>query len=68
MNLSGLFIVAAGVFSIMGGVFDWDWFFNSTKGQLWVSLLGRNGARGFFIVLGLGLTILGALITLRVLS
>lgn len=43
-------------------------FFSSSKGQLWVSILGRNGARVFFMVLGLGLTILGALITLKVLS
>jgi len=64
MNLIGLFVIGAGVFCICGAAFDWDWFINSWKARLFVAILGRNGARVFYAILGTFIAILGALITL----
>ncbi len=52
-------IIAAGLFSLAGAVFDWDWFINSRKARLWVRLFGRGGARIFYALLGLGIAGLG---------
>ena len=49
---SGLLIIGAGLFSIAGGVFAWPWFMNHRKARFFVNLLGENGARGLYIVLG----------------
>ena len=43
MNPAGLILMAAGVFSIAGAALDWDFFINSRKARLFVSLFGRNG-------------------------
>ncbi|MFT5526728.1 MAG: hypothetical protein ACI9G1_000145 [Pirellulaceae bacterium] len=66
MNLFGLLIVAAGVFSICGAAFDWDFFMNSRKAQFIVGIFGRPGARIFYGLLGLGITVLGALLALGI--
>lgn len=68
MNPAGLIIVAAGIFSICGAAFDWDWFINSRKAQFFVSIFGRNGARVFYGILGVVLAVLGALLTFGVLK
>ena len=61
MNLVGLFFVAAGLFSIAGAWFDWDWFMNARKARFMVRTFGRKGARIFYGCLGLGLLIFGIL-------
>lgn len=63
MNPVGLVLVAAGVFSILGGALDWGFFMNSRKARGMVRLIGHNGARGFYVVLGLVIAVLGGLIT-----
>ena len=68
MNPFGLILVAAGLFSICGAVFDWDFFINSRKARFYVSIFGRVGARIFYAILGLVIVILGALITLGILK
>ena len=68
MNPVGLILVAAGLFSICGAAFDWDFFLNSRKAQFFVSMLGRTGARGFYGILGLVIMVLGALITSGILK
>ncbi len=68
MNSTGLLIVGAGLFSIAGAVCDWDFFINSRKARLFVSMFGRTGARIFYGVLGFAILILGTLITLGVLK
>jgi hypothetical protein len=52
-----LFIIAVlmGGFCIAGGVYNWDWFMNDRKAALFVTLLGRDGARVLYIFLGIGL-------------
>jgi small neutral amino acid transporter SnatA (MarC family) len=52
--------LAAGGFSIVSAVQDWDWFLQSRKARLFVNLMGRKGARIFYGILGLALVALGA--------
>jgi hypothetical protein len=68
MNPIGLVLVAAGLFSICGAVFDWDWFINSYKARFFVSIFGRNGARIFYGILGLVIVVMGTLLTLGILK
>ena len=49
---TGLLIIAAGLFSIAGGLFAWPFFMNHRKAQFFVRILGMNGARGLYVVLG----------------
>jgi hypothetical protein len=49
MQLVALF---AAFFVITASLFDWDWFFNNSKAMFFVNLLGRNGARAFYLLLG----------------
>lgn len=48
-----LLAVFAGLFSIAGAVLDWDWFFNNGRARPFVKMFGREGARAFYIALGL---------------
>ena len=48
-------MAGCGVFSICGGVFDWDWFMDHRKAQFFVGLLGRTGTRIFYIPVGAAL-------------
>jgi hypothetical protein len=68
MNPAGFFLVAAGIFSICGAVFDWDWFINSRKAQFFVSIFGRNGARIFYGILGTAIAVMGALLAFGILK
>ena len=47
-----IFFILAGLFSIAGAVFNWDFFFNARKARPIVNLIGRTGARIFYGVLG----------------
>ena len=68
MNSWGLIIVAAGLFSVCGAVFDWDFFIDSGKARLIVRMFGRAAARVFYGILGVVGVVVGALITLGMLS
>ncbi|MBL8814518.1 MAG: immunity 17 family protein [Planctomyces sp.] len=65
-NPAGLILVSAGVFSILGGVFGWEFFINSGKAKLFVHLFGRTGARLFYVLLGLFIVVFGTLITMGI--
>ena len=60
MNWVGLLFIAAGGFSIVGAIQDWEWFMQSRKARLFVILMGRKGARVFYGILGLALIVLGS--------
>ena len=62
MNPIGLLLIAGGAFAICGAIFDWDFFFNNYKARPIVALFGRNGARGFYFLLGMVIIVLGALL------
>jgi hypothetical protein len=66
MNATGLIFVAAGIFSICGAAFDWDWFINSYKARFFVAIFGRTGARIFYGLLGIAIVVMGALMMLDI--
>lgn len=55
----GVFAVLAGAFTILGAALDWDWFMNNSRARLFVGLLGRGGARLFYVGLGMIMIALG---------
>jgi hypothetical protein len=60
----GWIMAAIGVFSISGGVFNWDWFMNHRKAWLFVKIFGRTGARIFYGLLGTFLVVVGVVMGL----
>lgn len=60
--LAPILIIAAGAFSILGGVNDWDTFMNNRRARLFVRLFGRRGARIFYIGLGAFLVVGGVIV------
>lgn len=66
MNPMGLILLAAGAFSMCGAWFDWDLFMESRKARLFVAILGRNGARVFYGILGLTIALAGLLVFLGI--
>jgi len=67
----GTFIVALGlaligVFTMLGGILDWDWFMNHSRARGFVQLFGRTGARVFYVLLGLGFVVLAVVAFIRV--
>jgi hypothetical protein len=58
-TLSMLFILCAGVFTVLGAVMDWDFFMNNRRAKLFVSLFGRQGARVVYVILGVFLVGVG---------
>jgi len=54
MHPIGVFMcVAGGAFSVLGGVLNWNWFFAMSPATTVVRLIGRTGARIFYVLLGL---------------
>ena len=51
--------VAAGLFSLAGAAFDWQWFMANSRAAVFVRLIGRTGARVLYALLGLFLVGLG---------
>ncbi|TFH43477.1 MAG: hypothetical protein E4H01_12010 [Lysobacterales bacterium] len=39
MNLSGILLVAIGLFSMAGGILNWSWFMNTRRSRLLVRML-----------------------------
>ncbi len=64
----GLLLVLAGLFAIAGSLFDWDLLMNNRKARIFVKMLGRNGARIFYCILGLAIVIFGLLITFGIIT
>ncbi len=54
-----IIIIACGIFSLLGAVNNWDWFFNNYKAQPFVKIIGRTGARIFYGILGAFIIIIG---------
>ena len=61
MDVFGLVPLITGLFAIVCAAVDFDWYMNHRKARVFCTLLTRTGARVFYIVLGLGLTVLGVL-------
>lgn len=54
-------LFAVGLFSITCAVMNWDWYMNSRRARLFVSIFGRTGARIFYVLLGLAMCVIAAL-------
>lgn len=54
-----ILLLAAGGFSLLGAVNDWDWFFASYKAQRMVNLFGRKGARVVYGLIGAFIILIG---------
>lgn len=65
MNIRAIVIFGLlGLFSILAGVLNWEFFFNTRRAQFFVRLFGRNGARIFYIVFGIIIATIGFFIKL----
>lgn len=53
------FLLVGGLFSILGGWMDWDFFMENRKAKRLVALIGRKGARIFYGALGAALVVGG---------
>ncbi len=49
----GIVLIAAGIFSICGSIFNWEWYFSHWKARHMVDLFGRTGARVIYGLIGL---------------
>lgn len=61
LNYFSLLFVAIGIYALIGAICDWEWFMNSRKARTMVSLLGRDGTRVLYSILGVLLIVLGVL-------
>lgn len=57
--------VSCGAFCIWGAASDNDFFMNSRKARRWVAIVGRNGARIFYIILGVFIIVLGLAVGIK---
>jgi hypothetical protein len=57
--LMALLFVLAGLFTMCGGLFNWDWFMLSRRARLIVRIFGRGGARIVYAALGVAISVLG---------
>lgn len=55
MAVTGFIVLFGGLFSIFCAWRDYDWFMDNPRARLFVKLLGRGGARVFYIALGAAL-------------
>jgi hypothetical protein len=60
--VAALLIGLGGCFSIVCSIGDFDWFINNRKAQSVVKLIGRNGTRIFYGLLGAALVVLAILL------
>jgi hypothetical protein len=68
MDVYGWFFLAGGLFSLAGGVANWNWFMENRKARFFVKIFTRTGARIFYIVLGAVIALYGALRVAGVIS
>ena len=61
-RMVGYLLVAAGLFVMAGSLFNWNWYWERRRTQVWVDLLGRTGARVLYALLGLAVVVGGALL------
>ena len=57
--MTNIVLILVGIFSILGGLLNWNWFMENRRARFFVSILGRNGARIFYIGLGIFLMAAG---------
>jgi hypothetical protein len=63
-GITTLFLLGGGLFTVVGAVCDFDWFLGHRKARIFVAILGRNGTRVFYALLGGALAGAGAALLL----
>ena len=63
MNPWGIFFVVAGLFTVVAGAMNWDWFMDHPKARFMCAICGRGGARVFYVVIGAALVVFGGLLS-----
>ena len=59
--MPNLLLILIGLFSILGGILNWNWFMNNWRARFFVNIFGRNGARIFYVGLGVFLVVVGVI-------
>ena len=57
--ITALIGLLGGIFAFFCAYKDYDWFMNSSKASWIVKLFGRNGARIFYMGLGVFIIVIG---------
>ncbi|MEO2204991.1 immunity 17 family protein [Paenibacillus pabuli] len=60
--LLALVAIIAGIFSMVGGMKNWDWFMNTFQAGIFVKTIGRQAARVVYSILGVVLIAIGVLL------
>ena len=60
--------MAVGLFSLAGGLFNWNWFMNTRRSRALVKSFGSAGARVFYILLGIVVIVFGVLLAFNVIG
>ena len=68
MNPIGLLVVAGGLFTAGCGIFDWQWAMTSRQGRLVSRMITRTGARALYVVVGVGMIVVGTMMTIGVIE
>ncbi len=58
-DLAPILAILVGAFSLLGGLLGWDLLMNHRQARLLTRLVGRTGARAFYVVVGSIVVILG---------
>ncbi len=53
--------VLLGIFSVIAALFNFEWYFQTSGAMTFVKWFGRNGARVFYALLGIGLISCGVI-------
>ena len=61
MNVTAVVFMLAGAYVLLGGLLNWNRFMNSRNAGLIVRIIGHQGARLFYMIVGIVLVVLGAL-------
>ncbi len=62
--ITALIGLLGGIFAFFCAYKDYDWFMNSSKASWIVKLFGRNGARIFYMGLGVFIIVIGLLLAI----
>ena len=62
----GFVLMAAGLFSIVGGITNWNWFMEHKKARFFVKVFTRTGARIFYCVIGAAIALVGVLMVVGI--
>ena len=64
MNKDILFylMIGVGILITFAAFTNWQWFFKQRRAQTMIKLMGRNGARVFYAVLGIFFSVFGWLV------